>query len=322
MVYNAEYVRLMSKRIIAKFSVFVIFIGLGISCNNEKSGPKFDEANSPYGAPQVVGRIESDEIRESSGLAASFCQYDVLWTHNDSGDGPYVYAVNRQGKTLGVWKVAGAKNEDWEDIDSYRSPSGECYLYIGEIGNTDKLERPQQTIYRVKEPTIEKDGNNLSKDNAAGTEQAEKFDYQYVDGKKDAETLLVRPENGDIYVLTKMRSSPSGVYRVSANFGSTEVTAATKIADLSVPAVPNGFLTGGGVSPDGKRVILCDYSAAYELVVSDANDFDSIWKQQPVAVSLGTRKQGEAITYSSDGQAIFATSEGRNGPVIEVDRKK
>ena len=33
-----------------------------------------------------------DELSESSGLAVSRAQPGVLWSHNDSGDGPNVYA--------------------------------------------------------------------------------------------------------------------------------------------------------------------------------------------------------------------------------------
>jgi hypothetical protein len=47
-----------------------------------------------------------------------------------------------------------------------------------------------------------------------------------------------------------------------------------------------------------------------------------VWKQKPVVVGLGDRKQGEAVTYSADGLSIFATSEGKSPPLIEVKRRK
>jgi len=52
-----------------------------------------------------------------------------------------------------------------------------------------------------------------------------------------------------------------------------------------------------------------------------AANFDDIWKQTPEIVNLGERRQGEAVTYNVDGTSIFATSEGRNAPVIEAKRK-
>ena len=95
-----------------------------------------------------------------------------------------------------------------------------------------------------------------------------------------------------------------------------------KIADFSVPAVPNGFLTGGDISPDGMRVVVCDYFSAYEIILPKGKqNFDEIWTQKPLMVELGERNQGEAVAYSADGKSIFATSEKKNSPLIEVKRK-
>jgi hypothetical protein len=86
--------------------------------------------------------------------------------------------------------------------------------------------------------------------------------------------------------------------------------------------VPIGLLTGGAISPDGKRVALCDYQQGYELVLPpDVADFDAIWSQKLVVVDLGKRKQGEGVTYSPDGNTIFASSENKNAPLIRVQRR-
>ncbi len=86
--------------------------------------------------------------------------------------------------------------------------------------------------------------------------------------------------------------------------------------------MPNGFLTGGDISPDGKRVIVCDYFSAYEIVLPEsAKNFDDIWKEKPSVIQLGEREQGEAVSYSADGKSILATSEKKNSPIIEVKRK-
>jgi hypothetical protein len=76
---------------------------------------------SDYASPVVAGLIETDEIRESSGLSASECQ-DVLWTHNDSGNDPLVYAMSTEGRHLGTWRVDGAQNVDWESVATYKEP--------------------------------------------------------------------------------------------------------------------------------------------------------------------------------------------------------
>lgn len=314
----------MSKRTIAEFSGLVIWLACSAlitgSCSHASSHNRHvndsAEFSAGYNKPVVMGEIESKEITESSGLAASRCQTDVLWTHNDSGNDADIFAITPKGKTLGTWRVKNAQNVDWEDIADYKDASGKCYLYIGDIGD-NKSGRPDRTIYRVMEPTI---SSALSDDGALPlTEPADAVTFKYPDGPHNAETLLVHPTTGEIYVLTKRIDGPSSVFKIPAQFGS--VVNAQKIAEVTVPSVPNGLLTGGSVSPDGRRVFLCDYTAGYELQLGDDPDFDDVFKSKPIPVDLGEREQGEGVTYSSDGSAIFASSEKRHSPVIEVTRK-
>ena len=98
---------------------------------------------------------------------------------------------------------------------------------------------------------------------------------------------------------------------------------AQKVADLTVPNVPNGQLTGGDISPDGRRVVLCDYSWGYELQLpAGAKNFDEIWNTKPDRIDLGKLPQSEAIAYMSDGSTIIATSEKKHPPIVEVRRNQ
>lgn len=320
----------MLDKTITKFSLFVIslaIVSLFFSgCFSASSSNRKDSADknisADYQKPQVVGKIESNEINESSGIAASKCQPDVFWTHNDSGDDAFIFAINSKGEKLGTWKVSDAKNRDWEDIAAYKNTGGECFLYIGDIGNND-LTRSEQTIYRVKEPQVSGANKSSNRKNPAATESAAAIKIEYPDARHNAETLMVHPKTGDIYVLSKQMSGASGVYKLAAaDYSPDKTNILKKIADFSVPSIPNGLLTGGDISPDGKRVITCDYFDAYEIVLPDSvNDFDQIWKQPATVIDLGERKQGEAVGYSADGKSIFATSEERNQPFIQVRRK-
>jgi hypothetical protein len=316
----------MSNRTIAKFTRLVILlacvaVAVG-SCSHASSrdsrSVEPSEFSTDYNKPVVVGKIESNEITESSGLVASRCQPDVLWTHNDAGDDEYIFAFNLKGAPLGTWKVENARNEDWEDMAGYKDVAGKCYLYIGDIGN-NKRERNQLTVYRFNEPLVSPETGSSNRKAPLTTDPADAVTFKYPDVPLNAETLMVQPASGDIYILTKRVDGPSQVFKISPQFGSTVV--AQKIGEVSVPAVPNGLLTGGDISPDGKRVVICDYTAGYELQLGSAPNFDDIWKTKPVPVNLGDRKQGEAVTFSSDGSSILATSEKKNSPVIEVKRK-
>ena len=235
-------------KIISEYSRFVIFVVfaafLSPGCNltpsqtdaNGKRKPSLD-----YGEARILGSITSREITESSGLVNSVCQPDVLWTHNDSGDGNQVFALNAKGESLGKWLVAGAANRDWEDIASFKDEKGECYLYIGDIGNNGRT-RSSFDIFRVREPTVEK-----GKVGTFTTARAETITFSYPDLRHDAEAIFVHPKSAEIYVITKRMSGEAGVYKIVK--GSK---VAKKVADIGVPSVPNGLLTGADISPDGK----------------------------------------------------------------------
>jgi hypothetical protein len=314
----------MSKKTIANFSRFVIpalwWVCSACAPVNSDAGRQTDSAD--YSASQVIGRIRSPEVTESSGIAASRCQSDVFWTHNDSGDEAFIYAFNSAGESLGTWKVPNAENRDWEDIATRKDVSGKCYLYIGEIGD-NKLIWKEHLIYRVEEPQIITAGRPETSKNDLATAPAEVLRYIYPDGDHDAETLMVHPKSGDIYVLTKQVSGPAGVYRLKPDFAPGGRQTAVKVAEISVPSVPNGLLTGGDISPDGRRVVVCDYRQAYEFILPEGSrEFDDIWKTSPRSFEIGKRKGGESIGYSPDGSSVIATSEGRHPPIIQARRLK
>lgn len=307
----------MSQKTIAEIYRLVIFLAgvaiLSASCAFVSSHDGPSTPVSPYGEPVVVSRIKADEITESSGIAASRCDQNVLWTHNDSGNDPVIFAVSTHGQLIGRWKVKDATNNDWEDIAAYKDSAGKCYLYIGDTGD-NKLQRAEHSVYRIPEPLA----NAAS---GAETQHAERLKYVYPDTLHDAETLMVEPKSGDIYVVTKEVSGAAGVYRIKPQFNVDQPQKAELVASITVPAIPNGYLTGGDISPDGRRMILCDYTQGYEYTLPDGAPFDQIWKVEPVIVNLGKRSGGEAVGYSVDGTSVFATSEGKNPPLIEVKRR-
>ncbi|HEX8098194.1 MAG TPA: hypothetical protein VF507_09165 [Pyrinomonadaceae bacterium] len=287
------------------------------------NSPKGDNASAaPYGSPVVLGRLEDGEITESSGVVASRVDPIIYWTHNDSGGGPFLFAFDGAGKRRGVWRVAGASNVDWEDIAAGPGPqNGRSYLYVGDTGDNGR-EREQVVVYRLPEPTVTAADAQTRKRSARQTEAAEAIRLRYPDGRHDAETLLVHPKTGDLYVITKNPLRNPGVYKAVAPLRTSGVTTLVKVASLSVPNLMGGALTGGDISPDGRRVAICDYMQGYEVELpAGADSFDAIWKQPLKIVQLGSRLQGEALCYSLDGRSLLATSEGEHSPLIEVPRK-
>jgi len=278
-------------------------------------------ATSAYGQPVTLATIKDKSVAESSGLVASRTTPGAYWTHNDSGDGPFIYAFDTRGDSYGTFRVTGAEARDWEDIAAGPGPQpNKSYLYIGDTGDNDGV-RPEVIVYRVPEPALTPATRAFTKKRAGSTEPAEAIRLKYPDGKHDAEALLVHPRTGNLYIVTKVAIANSSVYEAVAPFAAGQLITMRKIGEVRVPSLFGGVITGGNISPDGRRVALCDYFQGYEMVLpAGSSNFDDIWKQRMTGFDLGKRKQGESITYRLDGKALLATSEGKNSPLIQVLR--
>jgi hypothetical protein len=265
--------------------------------------------------PAQLATLEDRRIDESSGLVASRREPGLFWTHNDSGDGPFVYAFDRAGRARGTFRVEGAQALDWEDIAAGPGPvAGQPYLYAGDIGDNERR-REFVVVYRFPEPEVTA---GVDAKTPRPTQPADAIRLRYPDGPRNAEALLVHPTTGDIYIVSKAPDG-AGVYKLPAGFDPQAVNTLARVATLRGPDFFGTLVTGGDISPDGRRVALCDYAQGYELALPEGSkEFDEVWRQRPTAVSLGPRLQGESVGYRLDGAALLATSEKTPTPLFEV----
>jgi len=286
---------------------FLILIGLT---------PAFAAWAAGHYAPgKLLAILEDPAIDESSGLAASRLNPGIFWTHNDSGDGPVLYAINRKGQTVAILKVKGANAVDWEDMAAGPGADGRPALYIGDIGDNG-LRRNNTCVYRIPEPALEPGDTPKRLESAA----AERFPFRYPDGHHDAEALMVHPETGRIYIITKEKSGVSGVYRMPLPLVVNTRLTLKKIASLELPESPGflGMIPGADIAPDGLRCVVRTYLAAYEFRLPPGKPFEAIFDTRPALLQLPQETQGEAIAYRADGKAILTTSEKRPTPLHEI----
>ena len=108
--------------------------------------PTFDVAR-----PAVTVQVR--QLTEAWGLVASTKNPGVLWTHNDAGDGPRIFAIRADGTKVAEIALGGAaKAKDWEDLAIGPDPAGNDSLYIGDIGDNDE-NRPSIFVYKIAEPS-------------------------------------------------------------------------------------------------------------------------------------------------------------------------
>src|SRR6185503_16098919 len=138
-----------------------------------------------YGPPTTITTVKEKSISESSGLVASRLTPGAYWTHNDSGDGPFIYAFDTAGDTRGIFRVTGAQARDWEDIAAGPGPqTNKSYLYIGDIGDNNDA-RDEVIVYRVAEPALTVATRKQTKARPGSTEPADAIRLKYPDGKHD-----------------------------------------------------------------------------------------------------------------------------------------
>ena len=279
-----------------------VFLALAIAASgtSARAGP----GCPGFDPPIPVGALSDATITEVSGIVASSLNPGLFWIHEDSGAAPVVYAVSIAGDLIAECDLAGIAPIDCEDIALGPGPEpGSSYVYLGDIGDNG-MRRDTIAVYRFPEPRFE----GGEPDGPLKIDGVEGFELVYPDRPHDAETLLVDPSSGEIYVITKW-DPRSRVYRAGLDDPAT-VTPLEYVGDL-----PFAGATGGDISPDGRWIVIRTYFSAY------------IWERDPgisigaalltpgCPVPLAVEPQGEAICFSSDVEGYITISEGVN-PVI------
>ena len=260
------------------------------------------------GGFEAAGTVVDPQIVEASGLVASHVHDDVLWTHNDSGDGSRIYALNTTGELVGAWVIDDDKAADLEDI-AIGEMSGFWWLFLGDIGDNAKA-RDHVVVSAISE-------RNPSNPEEAVT-LLRRLELTYPDGPHDAETLLFDPLTEDLLILTKSTKGATGVYRKAAPHAHATTTTLTKVAEIDFRKAPlEGFFpTAGDVRADGAWVALRNYTDT--LWVWPRDPSKPLWEafeQTPCAYPVLQEPQGESLAFDAKDLSLWTLSEGTEQPL-------
>lgn len=238
--------------------------------------------------------IKDPRITESSGLAASRLHPGVYWTHNDSDDGPYLYAVDsRTGNTVARLTLRGIGSP--RDVEAISiGPHNE--IYAGDIGDNLGGKWPYVWIYRLPEPKVLKDQ----------TVTATQYVVKYENGPRDAESLLVHPKTGRVYIVDK-KEDGGHLYEGPASLSTSGANIFRPIAPVDLWATDAAF------SPDGRHLAVRGYFGG---ILYDWNG-GRIRRRGSLDVPL--QGQGESVSYSVDGTKLMYGSEGARSAVQAED---
>jgi hypothetical protein len=282
----------------------------------------------------VWGTIGNEDLVEASGLVASRAHPGVLWSHNDGGDNPGVFALGTDGSDNGFHPLDADDVTDVEDIALGRDGDADV-LYLADIGD-NRSDRKSVRVYRFPEP------------DPASLEPITEFDvleYVYPDRPHNAETQLVDDANQRLVIVTKEqapdadgqpdrfgRTEPSFVFEGPLEgdepieltpVGSidTPQLETRTVSDGLHPATALGFggvPTGGDVSPDGSLVALRTYEAVWVWPREPGQSVADAFGNEPCQVTSVPEPQGEAVAFVDDG--LVTIGEGVNPPLNRLGK--
>ena len=259
-------------------------------------------------AGQQVGTVQSPDIVEPSGLAASQRNRGVLWTHNDSGDSARMFALDVQGTHLGTFQLAGIQAIDMEDMAVGPGPvAGESYVYLGDIG--DNFGRTSIQVHRFPEPVVRLGQTPVDET----LNQVETITLVYPDRPADAEALMVDLLTSDLYIVAKTR--PPKVYVAPFPQSTTDQVTMQYVGALSGIEV-----TGGDFSLDGSEFIVRRRFRAALWQRPPGSDIEDVLAADPCPLPPIQGREGEAIAFDRLGRGYYALNEGLHEPIRYYER--
>lgn len=262
-----------------------------------------------FGERENWGILENNEINEASGLVTSSKNENVFWTHNDSGGESCIYALNQNGDHLGKFILPNITARDWEDISISPNIDGtDYYIYIGDIGDNNSQYNVKY-IHRFLEPNISSNQNPITENII----NIETISYEYPNGNRDSETLMVDPNTLDIYTISK-RENETFVYILPFPQQTESLNTAILLGDFDMYPNQNQvdnqltWITAGDISMDGREILLKSYQHIFHY---EWDELESIIDalHSPTQVEYIMEPQGEAVAWHSEGFGYFTTSE-------------
>lgn len=253
--------------------------------------------------------IASPRLTESSGVVPSRRRAGFYWTHNDSGDGPRLYATDSLAADLGSLLVEPARAVDWEDMaaGSCVIAPGWC-LYAGDIGDNDRR-RPFIVVYRLREPAPPEG----PADTLRAAPLLDSIVVRYPDRPHDAEAMVVTRE-GQLLIITKDRQPGPILYRAPLDRASV-VLERVAILPVSTDPLRGRLVTGADISPDGRILALRTYTTLHFFELGRAASPTMLTLPEGLPIPV-VESQGEAVAFDAPSRLVLTSERGMRDHAI------
>jgi len=287
---------------------------LAAACTQPVEGERLPE-------PRLEGVLLDMQLSEVSGLAASRQHEGIVWLHDDGDNPARLFAVNTSGRRVATFGIDGVTKTDWEDIAAFEL-EGRHYLLLADTGDNGGLRRTLQ-LHVIEEP------GGLT--NARLT-PAWSLAFRWPDGARDCEAVAVDAERGEILLVSKKREPPE-LFTLPLRPGSQRLLTARPAGLLA--GVPNptpgpdggepsgrsrydAQVTAASVSPDRLTLAVMTYRHLLLYSREPGANWTSAVESQPATSELPWLPQAEALGWSADGSALYATGEFIPAPLYRI----
>ena len=280
-----------------------------------------DSGGFEFARAKKVGTLETAVIDESSGLVPSRHHPGMYWTHNDNGQKPGLFLIDKLGGHRATIQLKGARFEDWEDIVAWRNKDGTSFLMVADTGDNFRR-RDNYRLYVLPEPKIELEPQKVIK---RIVDDFQTIQFVYPDGSRDCEAVSIDLASKQICLIT--REFPAGhrlasgnrpeVYRLDWR-GPDQITGEVLRAERA-GAFADWSVTGADISADGQLAIIRNY--LYCRVYARRKDepwTEAFCRDADAKLNFPVQRQSEGICFDLDSQSILTTSESVGQPIWEV----
>ena len=317
------------KRILLIYFLFLLITF--IACSQEDS-VNFKEESEPlkptFSMHEILGYTNNEILNEISGMVASINNPGLFWVHNDSGDAPIIYLVNKdmviilkvfleksiyysidieqEGNNSRTSHIEDVRSIDWEDI-TITTKNNKNFIVVGDIGDNIG-QRSSTSLYSFEEP-IFKGTSNISV-------IADRMILNYAEGARDAEVLMSDPISGNMIILTK-RDSKSKIYSFPFEPLKKTISSSGEL-NLTPLIFDDGHtnkITAGDIDKFG-NVIIKNYSHVFLLENPDKiSALELLLTVTPKEVNYIVEPQGESLCWGLDAVSYYTISENRYGQI-------
>ena len=268
---------------------------------------------SPLFFPQLKAELPK-EVNETSGL---FIHNGRLWTHNDSGGKPILYALDTTTFEV-VQKItmANAKNKDWEDVCT-----DDETVFVGDFGN-NKGNRKNLRIFTFPLSSIPKEGDTTLVVDSITFRFGDQtnFDYNKHEHDFDCEAMFATEDN--LYLFSKgWATGTTRLYRLPKSPGNY-------VAEVVNGFDSQGLITGADYDRENRILVIVGYVKTiwkpFMYIIFDFEDDGVKLSNRRMEMPQWTGAQTEGICFFDKGRCYVTaeTSPTLTARVFEVDFHK